>query len=171
VEGVKLFWIAALCLIAFDVSAAETVVIKEAPICGSTQHPVSAEQLRTEVLETLAGNAPNVQLKEFRGIVRDNEVAIQRLTIEVLLKEDIEKEIVAKTLSNDLVQFTLPLDRGADLAIFTCPGFESYAIAFEPGNKGWPGVKIAVKVAGSPVLRIAATRAESGSLNIARSYD
>jgi 5-hydroxyisourate hydrolase-like protein (transthyretin family) len=113
--------------------------------------PINAEQLRNEILETLARNAPSVQLKEFRGIVQDaGDAVIQRVKIEVLRKAALEKGNVAETLSNEKGQFALPLENGSYVAIFTYLGFKTRAMAFELGNQGWQGVRIAMTVGGSP---------------------
>ena len=113
--------------------------------------PISEEQQRKEMLEMLARNAPNVQLKEFRGMVQDaSEAVIPRLKIEVLSKGALEKGDVAEALSNEKGQFALSLEQGSYLAIFTYLGFRTRAIAFELGNEGWQGIRVAMTVGGSP---------------------
>jgi hypothetical protein len=92
---------------------ADACELKFIPPISAEQQRQEAERQRKEMLETLARNAPNVQLKEFRGIVQDaNEAVIQRLKIEVLRKTALEKGNVAETLSNEKGQFALQLDRG-----------------------------------------------------------
>jgi hypothetical protein len=111
--------------------------------------PISAEQQQRDKLAALVKDAPSVQLKEFRGIVQDEaEAVIPHQKIRVLRKGAIEKGDVAETLSNEKGRFALPLDRGDYVAIFSCLGFRTRAIAIEIGKEGWRGVRIAMSTGG-----------------------
>jgi len=126
------------------------------PPINAEQQRQEKEDQRKEMLETLARDAPNVRLKEFRGVVQDaSDAVIPGLKIEVLRKAALEKGDLAQTLSNEKGQFTLPLDRGEYLAVFTYQGFKTRAVAFKLANEGWQGIRIAMTVGGSPSSPIA----------------
>jgi hypothetical protein len=112
--------------------------------------PISAEQQQKDRLAVLVRDAPRIELREFRGVVEDaTEAVIPRLKIQVLRKEALDKGNVAEIQSDERGQFAASLDRGNYVAIFTHPGFRTRAIAFEVGNEGWRGVRIALSVGGS----------------------
>jgi hypothetical protein len=130
--------------VASDLTTASACELKFAP-------PPKTE---IDILSELAGEAPTITLKTFRGIVQDETNAlIPKLRIRVFRKGVFDKSIVetrsADLDSKDIGEFQLSLDKGDYVAFFDQLGFRRRAVAFEIDKDGLSGFKLTMVVSGS----------------------
>ena len=108
----------------------------------------------TEVLSDLATRAPNVSLREFRGIVTDESGAvIAGCRIKIYRKGAFDKIVGAPESfgidkEREVGQFQFSLAEGEYVAFFDKAGFRERAIPFDIDDAGWDGLKVTMIVGG-----------------------
>jgi hypothetical protein len=101
------------------------------------------------LLDLLAEPNANVRVREFRGVIQDEQGAvIQHAKIRVLRKSS-DKEDLANIQSDEKGQFSVHLDRGSYLAVFQLRGFETQVVGFKVVKDGWDAARLTMEVAGT----------------------
>jgi hypothetical protein len=127
-----------------------TVDRKEQEATKWCEMKVNPQQV-AEIPSRLEAPAVSIRLREFRGIVQDeNEAVIPKLKIEVFRRESLDKGSVAETQSDARGEFSAHLADGAYVATFSYTGFRKRVAAFELAEKGWQGLRLTMIVAGFP---------------------
>jgi hypothetical protein len=109
----------------------------------------------SEILSDIAKEAPVVSLKEFGGIVQDeNGAVIPNLRIDVYQKGAFDK-VIGSIESHginegqEIGQFHLSIIQGEYVAFFSRNGFRKRAITFGIDRDGWDGLLVKMVIAGT----------------------
>jgi hypothetical protein len=94
---------------------------------------------------SLSEQTASIRVREFRGVVEDPIGArIPNTKIRVLRKSS-DKEDLADIRTDGSGQFSLHLDRGTYLAVFSIPSFKTQVVSLKVSEDGWDAVKLTME--------------------------
>jgi hypothetical protein len=88
----------------------------------------------------------SIRVLEFRGVIEDPTGAVLPNTKIRVLRKSSDKADLADIQSDGNGQFSLHLDRGTYLAVFSIPSFKTQVVSLKISKHGWHAVKLTMEL-------------------------